>query len=98
MERYSTAGIGQKQVINVCDGAIIGYVTDIEFDTCDGKITALIVGDCSALGFAKGESIRIPWCKIKCFGEDTILVEIVIAECKCECSCDDKKRKRPFFK
>ncbi|MBE6679328.1 MAG: YlmC/YmxH family sporulation protein [Ruminococcaceae bacterium] len=98
MDRYSTAGIGQKQVINVCDGAIIGFVTDIEFDSCDGRITALIVGDCTSLGFAKGESVRIPWCNIKCFGEDTILVEIVISECKYACSCEEKKKKRPFFK
>ena len=97
MHCYSTAGIGQKQVINICDGAVIGYVTDIEFDTCDGRICALIVGDCSALGFSKGESVRIPWDKIKCFGEDTILVEIVINDCKCVCN-DDKRKKKGFFK
>ena len=98
MERYSTTGIGQKQVINVCDGAIVGYVSDIEFDSCDGKITALIVGNCLALGFSRGESVRIPWSNIKCFGEDTILVEIIISDCKCTCPHDEKKKKRPFFK
>ncbi|MBQ4556765.1 MAG: YlmC/YmxH family sporulation protein [Clostridia bacterium] len=97
MECCSTTGIGHKQVINVCDGAIIGYVTDIEFEMCDGKIVALIVGECSALGLARGESIRVPWCKIKCIGEDTILVEIIIEECKCVCR-DDKKKKKGFFK
>ncbi len=97
MGNCCTTGIGKKQVINVCDGAIIGYVTDIEFDSCDGKIIALIVGDCSALGFSKGESVRVPWCNIKCFGEDTILVEIVIADCKYERG-DDKRKKKGFFK
>ena len=98
MQCCSTFGIGQKQVINVCDGAIVGFVTDIEFDICDGKIVALIVGDCTSLGLSKGESVRVPWCKIKCIGEDTILVEIVIEECKCICREDDKKRKKGFFK
>ena len=93
-----TTGIGKKQVINICDGSIIGFVTDIEFDMCDGKITALIVGDCSALGFSKGESVRVPWCKIKCIGEDTILVEIVVDECRCECRDDDKRKKKSFLK
>ena len=49
MERCSTSGIGQKQVINVCDGTNLGFVTDIEFEICEGKIVALIVGDCTPL-------------------------------------------------
>ncbi|MBQ9133809.1 MAG: YlmC/YmxH family sporulation protein [Clostridia bacterium] len=99
MERCSTSGIGQKQVINVCDGTNLGFVTDIEFEICEGKIVALIVGDCTPLGLSKEEQIRIPWCKIKCIGEDVILVEIVINECKCSCrdDGDKKKKKRSFF-
>ncbi len=94
MECSSIGGIGQKQVINICDGAIIGYVTDIEFDTCSGRLVALIVGDCTVLGFAKGEFVRVPWCKIKCIGEATILVEIVLEECRCTCREEDKKKKK----
>ena len=99
MERCSTSGIGQKQVINVCDGTNLGYVTDIEFEICEGRIVALIVGDCALLGFSKDEQIRIPWCKIKCFGEDVILVEIALDECRCSCcdSGDKKKKKKMFF-
>ncbi len=93
----STSGIGQKQVINVCDGANLGYVTDIELDICDGRIVALLVGGCSALGLGKGETVRVPWCNIKCFGEDVILVDIVLAECKCACPSEEKKKKRKIF-
>ena len=93
MQCCSTSGIGQKQVINLCDGAILGFVTDIEFEMCEGRITALIVGCSSSLGFGKGEAIRVPWCNIKCVGEDTILVDIVVNECKCACP-DDKKKKK----
>lgn len=93
MQCNSTSGIGKKQVINVCDGAVLGYVTDIEFDVCDGRITALIVGCQTSLGFGKGESLRVPWCDIKCIGEDTILVEISAEVCRCN-PCDEKKKKK----
>ena len=98
MECCSTTGIGQKLVINVCDGAKLGYVTDIEFNTCDGRVYALIVGNCSALGFSKGEAVRVPWDRIKCIGEDTILVEISVPECKCTDTDAEKKKKKGFFK
>lgn len=95
MECCSTSGIGQKQVVNVCDGACLGYVTDIEINVCDGRVAALLVGGGTFL--CKGEALRIPWCNVKCFGEDVILVEIVPAECKCTCPSEDKKKKRKIF-
>ena len=93
MQCNSTFQISKKQVINVCDGAVLGYVTDIEFDICDGRITAFIVGCQNALGFCKGESFRVPWCDIKCVGEETILVEILPEKCRCSLS-DEKKKKK----
>lgn len=99
MGQCVASGIGKKIVINVCDGASLGYVTDIELDMCDGRIAALIVGDCTLLGISKEEVIRIEWCKIKCIGEDAILVEINLNECKCSISDDKdrKKKKRGIF-
>lgn len=97
MEHCSTSGIGQKQVINVTDGANLGYVTDIEFDITDGRIVALLVGGCSALGLSKGETVRVPWCKIQCIGEDVILVDILLAECRCAAPADERKKKRKIF-
>lgn len=93
MQCCSTSGISKKQVINICDGAVLGFVTDIEIDMCDGKVAAFIVGCSSALGFSKGEAVRIPWCNVKCVGEDTILVDIVLSECKCTPPEDKKKKK-----
>ncbi len=97
MERCSTSNLGQKDVINVRDGTNLGFVTDIQFEVCEGKIVALIVGDCSSLGFSKGEELVVPWCKIVRIGEDVILVDIVIDECRCPCKEDKKKKKRSFF-
>lgn len=93
MSCLCTSGIGKKQVINVCDGAVLGFVTDIEIDKCDGRVIAFIIGCNSALGFSKGETVRIPWCNVKCIGEDTVLVDIVLSECKCQLPEDKKKKK-----
>ena len=29
----------EKEVINICDGERLGFVEDVEFDLCTGKIT-----------------------------------------------------------
>ena len=79
------------------DGANLGFVTDIEFETCEGRIVSLIVGDCASLGLQKGEEVVIPWCKIVRIGEDVILVDIILDECRCTCKEKDKKKKRGFF-
>ena len=79
------------------DGTNLGFVTDIEFETCEGRIVALVVGDCAALGLWKNEEVVIPWCKSVRIGGDVILVDIVIDECRCACKDKDKKKKRGFF-
>ena len=79
------------------DGTNLGFVTDIVFETCEGRIVALVVGDCAALGLSKNEEVVIPWCKIVRIGDDVILVDIVIDECRCACKDKDKKKKRGFF-
>lgn len=89
--------MGQKPVINVRDGTNIGFVTDIEFEVCEGRIVALIVGDCVSLVLAKGEEAVIPWCKIVRIGDDVILVDIVLDECRMPCKDKDKKKKHSFF-
>ncbi len=69
-----------KEVINVCDGRRLGYICEIEFDVCDGSITAILVqGEGGFLGFGKGQECRIPWDKIQKIGEDIILVDAGLA-------------------
>lgn len=66
----------EKDVIDVACGRRIGCVTGLEFDPCDGRITAITVsGDAGFLGLGKREKTRIPWCRIKKIGEDVILVD-----------------------
>ena len=62
----------EKEVISIIDGKRLGFVYEIEFDVCDGRITAILAeGGC----FGKGECVRIPWEQIRKIGEDIILVD-----------------------
>ena len=67
----------KKEVISIKDGRRLGYVSDIEFDLEDGKITALkipVPGKGINL-FSKNEDMTVLWINIKKIGDDIILVE-----------------------
>ena len=65
-----------KEIINIKSGKRMGYVDDIEFDTCTAKICKLIVyGRCRFFGlFGREEDWAVCWSDIEIIGEDTILV------------------------
>ncbi len=68
-----------KEVINIVDGKKLGYVQDVCADLETGTITSIIVpGESNKLLniFASNNEIIIPWDKIKCIGDELILVEI----------------------
>lgn len=68
----------QKEVININDGKIIGFVIDVNADFQNGEINSIIVAQTGKLlGTMFGKNnITIPWDKIKKIGEDVIIVEI----------------------
>lgn len=68
----------EKEVINICDGARLGFVEDVEFDLCTGCITHLIVpGPCKLFGIlGREEEYVIELCQICKVGTDLILVEV----------------------
>ena len=78
-ERTSYCDLKRKEVINVCDGARLGRICDLEMDVCTGTLLALVVpGPARLLGLIRScEELVIPFCRIKKFGEDVILVEII---------------------
>lgn len=81
MSIMSTEQLREKDVINLCDGAKLGRVSELEFDTCQGKIHAFTVSrDCGFFSFGKAPCLTIPWNKIECIGEDTLLVRIPCCE------------------
>lgn len=65
-----------KEVINVKDGGRIGFVSDVEVDTKEAKLTAVVVyGRLRLFGLLGRESdFVIPWGDIVLIGEDTVLV------------------------
>lgn len=68
-----------KEVINICDGKRLGFVQDVCADFETGRITSIIVpGESNKLMslFSNSNDIVIPWERIKCIGDDLILVEL----------------------
>lgn len=67
-----------KEVVNINDGKRLGFVQDVCADLETGMITSIIVpGSNKMLNiFSQNNDIVIPWQKIKCIGDDLILVEI----------------------
>ena len=66
-----------KEVINICDGCRLGFVSDLEIRLPDGQVCAIIVyGACRFFGlFGRGEEYYIPWECIQRIGDDIILVD-----------------------
>lgn len=93
MEGCRIAELRLKEVINICDGARLGYVGDLEVDIMCGRVVALVVpGPCWFFGlFGRGEDYVIPWDAIDKIGDDIILV-------RWETSCPrrDKEKHRWF--
>lgn len=67
-----------KEVVNITDGKRLGYVQDVCADLESGVITSIIVPGSNKLMsfFSSSNDIVIPWEKVKCIGDDLILVEI----------------------
>ena len=76
--KTSYCELRRKEIINICDGARLGPICDLELDTGTGVLLALIVpGPARFFGLLRSdEELVIPFCRIKKIGEDVILVEI----------------------
>ena len=73
-----------KEVINLCDGARLGFVSDLELDEENGRIVCLIVpcpGRFFGL-FGNGANYVIPWAHIRRIGGDLILVDADLSACR----------------
>jgi len=73
-----------KEVINLSDGVRLGYVSDLELEAESGRIFSLVVpcpGKFFGL-FGSNADYVIPWPCIRRIGDDLILVEAVLNECR----------------
>ncbi len=68
----------KKEVIDITKGKRLGFVQDVCADLNTGVITSIIVpGDNKLVKFfSRGEELVIEWSKVKCIGDDLILVEL----------------------
>lgn len=97
--RCCIADLRDKEVVNICDGKMLGYVCDVEIDLNTGHLCSIIVpGESKGFGFSRGGEIIIPWDKIEKIGEDTILVALPDVTIYCRDNViREKKRKNSFF-
>lgn len=82
-----------REVINLCDGARLGFASDLELDGETGHIFSLTVpcpGRFFGLFGSPGDYV-IPWPCIRRIGADLILVDVHPEECR------RPREKRGFF-
>lgn len=80
MATINFCDLRRKEVINLCDGARLGCICDMEMDAVTGAVYAIIVpGPPRLWGLLKSdEELVIPYSKITKIGDDVILVDIVL--------------------
>lgn len=72
----SFSELRNKEVINICDGSLLGCICDLEINACSGEITALVIPGSGLLASLSSKNrIIIPWRDIERIGKDTILVK-----------------------
>ena len=80
-----------KEVISVCDGSRLGYVNDVEIDTCSGRLVAIVVpGRAKLRHLGRREDFVIPWDAICRIGDDIILTNF-------SPGCEHRRDKRDFL-
>ena len=68
----------QKEVVNINDGKVLGFVIDVDAELKEGAIKSIVVAQVGKVLKSIGgkNNITIPWSNVKLIGEDVILVEI----------------------
>lgn len=66
-----------KQVVCVKNGCVLGYISDVEIDTSNGQLVAIVIpGRLRLFGLlGREEDIIIPWDDIEVIGKETILIK-----------------------
>ena len=85
MGRIRMTQLHFKEVICIADGRRLGFITDVEVEIPEGRVTAIIVpGPCKFLGlFGHRDDYFIPWNCICRIGPDIILVDVKPEDCRC---------------
>ncbi len=81
------AELCSKDVIDIESGNRIGYVADVDVDSCSGHVVALCVKTDGFFSLKPPPPIRIQWCDIAVIGQETVLVKNVP-----QTACPQKKK------
>lgn len=67
----------QREVININNGKILGFVIDINAEFGKGTIKSIVVAQTGKLikSLTGKNTIEIPWDKVRVIGDDVILVD-----------------------
>lgn len=66
-----------KEVVNICNGCLLGCISDIEFNVCTGEIISIVLpGNGLLASLSSKNRITIPWGDIDQIGKDAILVRL----------------------
>ncbi|MBQ3229562.1 MAG: YlmC/YmxH family sporulation protein [Clostridia bacterium] len=72
-----------KEVVNLCNGCLLGCISDIEFNVCTGEIISIILpGNGILASLSSKNRICIPWRDIERIGKDAVLVRFNAPEKK----------------
>ena len=73
-----------KEVICLCDGRRLGYISDVCVELPEGRVVALMVpGPCRILGLCgRKDDYVIPWDCVRRIGPDIVLVDINPDRCR----------------
>jgi len=87
---HKIADLRNREVINVRTGERLGFVSDVQFDIVEGKVSSIIVpGQSRLLGiFGRFADRIIPYECIKRIGDELILIDMERPE------VEDIKRRR----
>lgn len=68
----------QREVININNGQVLGFVVDINAEFGKGTIKSIVVAQTGRIikSLAGKNRVEIPWDRVKVIGEDVILVDI----------------------
>lgn len=73
-----------KEVVCLCDGRRLGFISDARIELPEGRICAIIVpGPNRVLGVCgRRDDFVIPWHCVKRIGPDIVLVDVCPDECR----------------
>jgi len=68
----------QKEVVNINDGKILGFITDVDAELDKGEIKNIVVAGTGGIlkSLSGKNNITIPWSNIVLIGEDVIIVNV----------------------